>query len=410
VQIIVQALGLVAGLLLIRTLSQREYAYFTLANTMQATLLLLADVGVGSALWATGGLVAKDRQRFSELIATGLQVRKKLAWIGGGIALPILCWMLIRNGTGAVYAVVLTIAVLMGASYRLTADVLTMVPRLHGRVDQLQKLDLISSVVRLVLIGAACITFVNASVGIFVASLSFGVQYFLLKRWAGIAIDLQAPTNDEDRQTILRVVKQQAPNTVYYCIQGQLMVFLISIFGNTHIIAQVGALGRLAVLFTIVSSVMSSIVHPKFALCQDKTSIKTMWWRIVTAYTLLSAILMAVAICFPKPLLWILGKSYAHLEKELAYIVFSSIVASLVGMVYSLNLARAWTKSAWLSIPITIAVQVALIPFLNLGSIKGVSLFCSIPSIVGILPFLYRTYHSIQQMPTYNHEVKYNIL
>jgi len=399
VQIIVQALGLVAGLLLIRTLPQREYAYFTLANTMQATLLLLADVGVGSALSATGGKVWQDKARFSELIATGLHVRKNLAWIGGAIALPFLCWMLIRNGTSVGYALLLTGAVLLGANYRLTTDVLTMVPRLHGRIDQLQKLDLGANLFRLVVLGAACLTYINAAVAVLVASLSFGLQYVLIRRWAAEAVDLQAPTSAEDRQTIFRVVKQMAPNTIYFCVQGQLSVFLISVFGSTKTLAEVGALGRLAVLFSIIGSVMSSVVLPRFARCQDKAQLKAMWWQIMGAYVALSAMLMGLAVWLPGPFLWLLGKSYAHLDKELAYIVFATVLGTLAGTVYALNTSRAWVKYHWLSIPIVVASQVVLMPFLNLRTIPGVVLLTCLPIIPGVLPFLYTTYISLKNLP-----------
>lgn len=399
VQVIVQVIGLVAGLLLVRTLSQREYAYFTLANTMQATLLLLADVGVGSALSAMGGKVWDDRQRFSELIVTGLLVRKNFAWIGGGVALPFLCWMLIHNGTSLIYAVIISIAVLLGASYRLTSDVLTTVPRLHGQVGQLQKLDLISNVVRVILISAACVTFINAALGVFAASVSFGVQYFLLRRWTQNTIDLKSRATPEDRRAILSVVKQQAPNTIYYCVQGQLMVFLISVFGHTNAIAEIGALGRLAVLFAVINSITVSVIMPRFARCQEKQRLRAIWWQVVGGYLCFSLVIMVAVTLEPETFLWLLGKNYTHLGRELAYVVFSTSVSMFTGLIYGLNVTRAWLKGAWLSIPITIVSEVAMLPFVDLGSIKGVALLGCLPTIPGAIPFLYRTYRSFQEMP-----------
>ena len=55
VQVIVQLLGFLSGILLIRILEQREYAFFTIANTMQGTLNLLADVGISVGLVSIGG-------------------------------------------------------------------------------------------------------------------------------------------------------------------------------------------------------------------------------------------------------------------------------------------------------------------------------------------------------------------
>ena len=79
VQVGVQVLTFTSGILLVRWLPQREYAYFTIANAMQATLNMLADIGISVGLTSIGGRIWQDRNRFGELIKTGLSVRRKLA-------------------------------------------------------------------------------------------------------------------------------------------------------------------------------------------------------------------------------------------------------------------------------------------------------------------------------------------
>ena len=68
VQAIVQVLGFAAGLLIVRTLSKREYAFFTIGNTMLAAILVLADSGISSALTAIGGRVWQDGQRLGSCL------------------------------------------------------------------------------------------------------------------------------------------------------------------------------------------------------------------------------------------------------------------------------------------------------------------------------------------------------
>ena len=50
VQAGVQIIGFLGGILLVRWLPQREYGYFTIANTMQGTLNLLADIQIRSGV------------------------------------------------------------------------------------------------------------------------------------------------------------------------------------------------------------------------------------------------------------------------------------------------------------------------------------------------------------------------
>src|SRR3982751_971428 len=90
VQAGVQLVGFLSGILLVRWLSQREYAYFTIANTMQGTINLLADIGISVGLISIGGRVWQDRHRFGGLINTGLAVRKRLALVSIIIVAPML--------------------------------------------------------------------------------------------------------------------------------------------------------------------------------------------------------------------------------------------------------------------------------------------------------------------------------
>src|SRR5213595_3868657 len=90
VQATVQIIAFSSGILLVRWLPQREYAFFTIANAMQATLMLLADIGISVGLMSIGGRVWQDRHRFGELINTGLAVRRKLAATAAIVSTPVL--------------------------------------------------------------------------------------------------------------------------------------------------------------------------------------------------------------------------------------------------------------------------------------------------------------------------------
>src|SRR5438270_3676774 len=103
VQAAVQIIGFLSGILLVRWLPQQEYAYFTIANTMQGTINLLADIGISVGLISIGGRVWQDRRRFGELINTGLHLRKQLAIAAVICVVPVLYLLLARNGAGLAY-------------------------------------------------------------------------------------------------------------------------------------------------------------------------------------------------------------------------------------------------------------------------------------------------------------------
>ena len=149
VQMLVQALGAVSGILVVRHLSKGDYALFTIANSMQGTMNLPADSGVSVALMAVGGKVWQDRRRLGELIHTALRMRRKLAGFVVIAVMPLLVWLLVHNGASVAYTVLLTAAVVVGLSFQLGLDVYIVVPRLHSQIARLQRLDLGAAALRL---------------------------------------------------------------------------------------------------------------------------------------------------------------------------------------------------------------------------------------------------------------------
>src|SRR5438270_7597971 len=215
VQVIGQIIAFSSGILLVRWLPQREYAYFTIANAMQAALMLLADIGISVGLVSIGGRVWQDRHRFGELINTGLAVRRKLALGAVVIVAPILYLMLAKNGASATYTLLLTAFVLGSFSIQLAVDVFSVVPRLHSDFVRIQKIDFSCAVFRLLLVLGLIYLFAAAGVAVAIACATFLLQYFLLRAYAAKAVDLSANENPEDRQEIVRLIKSLAANALF---------------------------------------------------------------------------------------------------------------------------------------------------------------------------------------------------
>lgn len=385
VQVVVQLLGMASGILLVRALSAQEYAYFTIANSMMATISILADSGVSIGLTSIGGKVWQDRLRFGELINTALRLRRYLALIAVVAVTPILVWMLASNGASKPYSAVITLAVLIALNYQLLIGVLGVVPRLHSEVSRVQKLDATAAVIRLLLLAAAYFIFLDTAVALFAGLVGLVGQYYFLKRWAADNIEPRAPINREDQATILGIVKHQAPNAVFYCLQGQLTVWLISVFGNTANVAEVGALGRLGMIFAVISAVMSTVVLPGFARCQSASLLRRRYFQIVGGFFLLGAGLIGVAAIFPDELLWILGNKYAHLRNELLLMMVMSAFNALTAAMWSLNSTKAWIKYSWLYVPATLVTQAFLLLVLDISTVRNVLWFGILSSIPSFL-------------------------
>ncbi len=351
VQILVQAMTFASGLLIVRSLSKQEYAFYTIANAMQGTFGPLADIGVGSAVSAIGGRVWQDPVRLGEVIVTGLRVRRQLAVLAGFVVLPLAFLTLQSNGASAWSALVFCLLLLLGQYFQLLNGVLIMVPRLQGRLRVLQHQDLLVAAFRLVAVAAVVILSATAEPAVFAATLSFVFGTVLLRRCAGAGADLNRSARAEDAREMWRVVRQQAPYTIYYCFQGQITVLLLSWFGSAGLVAEVGALGRVAVLLNLIGSVMNSIVLPRFARCQDPVRLRQIYVAVVGGYALIGMSLLLLVYLIPGPFLWLLGSEYRGVSAGLFYMTLVAVSSLLTGAIYGLNAARAWTEGAWMSVP-----------------------------------------------------------
>jgi O-antigen/teichoic acid export membrane protein len=401
VQAIVQVIGFLSGILLVRSLSQREYAYFTIANTMQGTINLLADIGISVGLISIGGRVWHDRHRFGELINTALSVRRKLGAIAIVIVTPIMYFMLVKNGMSIPYALILILVVLGGLLIQLSVGVLSVVPRLRSDVGRIQIIDLTGAVTRLALLGSLIFLFMNAGVAVLVATAVLLLQYAMLRSYVAGVVDLKAEENAEDRREIVRLTKHLAANAVFYCLQGQITIFLISFFARrANSVAEVGALGRLAMIFTVVSNLLANVFVPAFARCQNRRKLVWLFVMIMGGVVLFSAIILAGAAIFPQQFLLILGNKYAHLHRELLLMVGGAVIGAVTGTLWALNASKAWVTGSWLYIPITLATQIALIPFTDFASVSSVLTFNLLSAIPSFFLNVALSYRGFRKFPT----------
>jgi O-antigen/teichoic acid export membrane protein len=400
VQATVQVIGFLSGILLIRHLDQREYAYFTIANTMQGTLNVLADIGISIGLVSIGGRVWQDRSRFGQLVNTALGLRRKLGAVALVIVIPILYFMLVKNGASVSYTAILIAAVLAGLAVQLSIGVLSVVPRLRSDIGKIQTIDMVGAVARFLALLLLMYLFLNGAVALAIGSATLLLQYWMLRRYVAGVIDLKAPENREDREAMRGFIRSQAANAVFFCLQGQITIFLISIFGReVSSIAEVGALGRLAMIFAVLSNLLANVFAPAFARCQSLRKLGWQYAVIVGGVAFFSLVIIAAAAFFPSQFLFVLGSKYAHLERELLLMVAGAVITAMAGTLWSLNAAKAWIAGSWLYIPLTLATQLALIPYTDFSSVTGVLTFNLVSAIPSLLLNLVLSYRGFRSWP-----------
>ena len=384
-QLVIQVLGFLSGILVVRHLSKPDYAWFTIANSLAATMSMLADVGVSGALSAIGGEVWQDNARFGSLIRTALTLRRKFAIVSVAVVTPVFVWMLVKNQAPVATTAVLVPVALAGFLMQLTAGVLGVVISLRQEIRRMQLLGLAAALMRLGLIAPACLIFIDARVAVVAGTVACALHVWILRRWVKTSIEWHAPESADYRSRILSIVKRQAPITIFHCVQGQIIVLLISIFGSEERVAEIGALGRFAILFTVISSVINGIIVPRFARCQDRSLLRRRYWQVAIGFAVLAGSLVALSAAFPRPLLWVIGAQYANLESEVWLMMLNAALGAMFVCLVTLTYFKGWIIPAAITIPMEIGTQLLLILIFDMSTVRGVLLVGAIGSLPPIL-------------------------
>ena len=385
VQMVVQAIGLISGIIVIRLLSTKEYGLYTLANTMLGTMVILADGGISAGVMAQGGKVWKDKKQVGVVLATGLDLRKKFAIGSLLIAIPILVYLLHHHGASVGMTIVIVSCLIPAFFTALSGTLLQIVPKLYQDILPLQKNSLVATLLRL---GTLFSLFFFPWA--FIAVLAYGLPQIWanlnLRKITSRYVDWNQPVDPIIKKEILKFVRRILPGTIYFCLSGQITIWIISVFGSTSGVAQIGALGRLAMLLNLFNIVFTTLISPRFArLPAIKKLLLLRYLQIQFILLLLSSLIIAFVWLFSSQILWILGPDYRHLETELLLNIVGSCLALFSGISFGLFTSRGWAINPLTSIPISILSVAVGIMIVDITSLKGV-LFLNI--FVAIVQFL----------------------
>ena len=114
---------------------------------------------------------------------------------------------------------------------------------------------------------------------------------------------------------------------------------------------------------------------------------------------LAAGLVIGAAAFFPSQFLFILGDKYSHLQRELLLMIVGTVLNTLTGAVWFLNASKAWVAGAWLYIPLTLATQIALIPYTDFSNVRQVLVFnviSAVPNLLLNVVMSYRGFRNFQ--------------
>lgn len=398
-QIILQAIGFVSGILIIRLLPIQEYALYTLANTMLGTMVVLADGGISTGVMSQGAKVWQDKEKLGKVLATGLHLRRRFAIGSIVVTTPILIYLLLHNNASWLMTLLIAASLIPAFFATLSDTVLEVIPKLHQNILPLQKNQLLVGLGRLMLTVLTIFIFPWTFVVILASGIPRIYGNLKLRQIANGFVDEKQQTDPIIQAQILQVVRKILPGAIYFCVSGQITIWLISIFGNTTSVAQLGALGRLTMILTTIGVLINTLIVPRFARLEPrrKDLLKIISYTMGLLFFLCTIIIVIVNL-FPTQILLILGNSYKDLNKAMLLSVLIGCINLAVGVFISFSHSRGWVINPFLIMIFNIVGTVFPLFFVDISTLIGVLILSLCSSLWGLLIYGGYAFHKILKL------------
>ncbi|GAB3180963.1 MATE family efflux transporter [Telluribacter humicola] len=396
-QITIQLISLTSGIMVIRSLSITEYALYTLANNMLGAMNILSNGGIVSGVISEGGKVWDDRNKLGAVVATGLDLRKRFAIISIIIIEAILLYLLKKNEATWLESILICLSLMPAYISNLSGSMYEIAPKLNQDLYPLQKNQLIANIGRLLMLTIS-ITFFPFTA---IALLSDGIPKIITNiRLKAISEKFANVYNNKDKEIkrrILSNVKRVLPSDIYNIFSAQITVWILTIFGSTSAIAQVGALYRIASVLTLFNVVFNTIIIPRYSrLKEDKTILIEKLLNIIFVLLIVCSTLIFIIYLFSKQVTWILGNNYKGLETEITLVMILFSINFFSNSVNTLCISRSWAINPLLIIIINIISILIGIYIFNPSTLYQTLIFnifvSSVMALINILFAFRRVY------------------
>ncbi len=388
----VQLLGFVAGLMLVRWMAPADYGHYTAAVALVSVVSVLLDLGLASAMLSLGGPQHTNGGALRGLLVQAQHLQWQLL---GLLALPLaaLGALMLADPTLPLpgMAALVALCVVLGLVNARNALAIALL-RLRGQAVLQQRLEFAVHAARVCAVAGASLWVIDIGV----AALLMALPTLLLAaalRWALRPVSASAAGASpaaaqlpaQVMASLRGLVARQAPNAVYYCLSAQLPVALVAWLGQAQQVAEVGALSRLAMLFTVLSNVLAALVAPYFARPRLAGELRTAFGLVNVCFALLCGVLALCALLLPGPLLWVLGPQYMHLQAEALWMVLSATLSVWAGALYAIGAARGWILPAMLNIPAGLLALLAAVLVFDAGTAAGAFQINTVVSACAVL-------------------------
>jgi O-antigen/teichoic acid export membrane protein len=371
-----QLLNAATGLALLRLLPKAEFAIYAVVLGIMGMIGILTDIGFGGAIQGLVGTRYQDKRILGSYIMAASLIRRILLQMVtvGAILLFVIFRKSNYGSIGRSELLFIAIAALVTLQFQAWASYYETPLLLNNRLVAFYAPQLSAAVLRMLGVFILYFTHSLSSTTVIIANtlsiIVMGVSYRIMaRRW----IEVPRVLPKEQAREMIRYLTPLIPMYVYTALQGQVSLFLITVFGHVSQIAEVAAAGRIGQLFLLLNSSNSVLVTPFFSKTPPAMFVRRLGY-VISAAGAVGVLMIASVKIWPAPYLFLLGAKYSDLTAQVQTVVYTSAVAYFLNTLWAIAVARKWVFwwSGVLQVVVLTLVQLGCVVFLPLNSSEGV--------------------------------------
>lgn len=387
VNVLVQAVGLLVGILVIRGLDKTEYGYYAVFTSMIAAFVLVSDSGVAGTLLAALGREANDRTRAAELIRTTLSIQRRVSLLVAAACSVAMSFVLLQLDAPAISVISAMAAFLVSATLLAHKSVFQAYRRATADYRSLQTVVAASAGFRLLAVTVlSLLRSISLPLMLLVNMASYLIEFLVLRQRDGRLFSARGTIDQQFKSNQWLTVRRTLPMSLAIVAQTQLLTLSLGVFGNADVLAEVSALSRFAAVLAIVGAAVSDIGTGLVARAGNlKRAILLRYSASIGLLLAASVVALLVLALFGDQLIKLLGSGYEGLETPLLIIGAGTVGIMTADAMRVLNQARGWTRYSWIFVPAIGMWFLSGVLWFDLTDVLQASIWMALQALTGLL-------------------------
>lgn len=406
-QILFQAMGFGISLISVRALTKAEYAVYTILVAVQGMLSNTSNSGIMTGFKKIGSENWESSKKLAALVKTTLSVRKYLVAVAF-LTVGIYAYILLDNqGIGTIEILIFLFAILIIIFPETNMVIFREAILLKGKFLIVQNAALLKQFLRLIPLLALFLFFkgyITVKIILAITIVATWIAHRVLKSKTLKILDFpKAEISQDYRGVLLKYVRLNWHNSMFYAFKEQISIFFLGLFGTSDNLANLGALSRFGLIFLGVSAIMTNIVGPAFSTAKTKPMLLKIIKNTILLLLAVSITTVVVGYLFADQMLWVLGDEYSGLRYELILILVLSLINVSFASIMALNNARGWIRfSPKFEIPVNIISIVIGAFIFDISTVAGTIYLGMLASAATLLLYIANLVFGLRHSPNIN--------